>query len=79
MAFYFNLGHGLTALFLLVGATAHAQLPATVEEALMRARIPASAAALLVVDAQDAKAVPRLQHGLSRWLLLWTVPLRCHS
>ena len=62
MGFYFYLRHGLTALFLLVSATAHAQLPAAVDEALMRARIPASAAALLVVDAQDAKAAARLQH-----------------
>ena len=64
MGFYFYLRHGLTALFLLVSATAHAQLPAAVDEALMRARIPASAAALLVVDAQDAKAAARLQHRI---------------
>ena len=43
-------------------AAAQAQLPAAVEDALQRARIPASAAAFLVVDAQDAKAAPRLQH-----------------
>ena len=62
MGFYFYFRHGLTVLLMLVSATAHAQLPAAVEEALMRARIPASATAILVVDAQDAKAVPRLQH-----------------
>jgi len=62
MGFHFHLRHGLPALFLLVSATAQAQLPAAVEEALMRARVPASAVAFLVVDAQDAKAVPRLQH-----------------
>ncbi len=62
MRFYFYLRYGLTALFMLVSATAQAQLPAAVEEALQRARIPAGAAAFLVVDAQDAKAAPRLQH-----------------
>jgi D-alanyl-D-alanine carboxypeptidase/D-alanyl-D-alanine-endopeptidase (penicillin-binding protein 4) len=62
MGFHFHLRHGLPAWFLLVSASAHAQLPAAVEEALMRARVPASAVAFLVVDAQDAKAVPRLQH-----------------
>jgi len=62
MGFHFHLRHGLPALFLLVSASAQAQLPAAVEEALMRARVPASAVAFLVVDAQDAKAVPRLQH-----------------
>jgi D-alanyl-D-alanine carboxypeptidase/D-alanyl-D-alanine-endopeptidase (penicillin-binding protein 4) len=62
MGFHFHLRHGLPALFLLVSATAQAQLPVAVEEALMRARVPASAVAFLVVDAQDPKAVPRLQH-----------------
>jgi D-alanyl-D-alanine carboxypeptidase/D-alanyl-D-alanine-endopeptidase (penicillin-binding protein 4) len=62
MGFHFYLRYGLTALFMLVSATAQAQLPAAVEEALQRARIPAGAAAFLVVDAQDAKASPRLQH-----------------
>ena len=62
MGFHFHLRHGLPALFLLVSASAQAQLPAAVEEALMRARVPASAVAFLVVDAQDAKAAARLQH-----------------
>jgi D-alanyl-D-alanine carboxypeptidase/D-alanyl-D-alanine-endopeptidase (penicillin-binding protein 4) len=64
MGFYFYLRHGFAALFLLVSATAQAQLPAAVEEALQRARIPAGATALLVVDAQDTKATPRLQHRI---------------
>jgi D-alanyl-D-alanine carboxypeptidase/D-alanyl-D-alanine-endopeptidase (penicillin-binding protein 4) len=64
MGFYFYLRHGFAALFLLVSATAQAQLPAAVEEALQRARIPAGATALLVVDAQDTKAMPRLQHRI---------------
>ncbi len=64
MGFYFYSRHGFAALFLLVSATAQAQLPAAVEEALQRARIPAGATALLVVDAQDTKATPRLQHRI---------------
>jgi len=47
---------------IMVSGAVRAQLPAAVEDALQRARIPASASAFLVVDAQDAKAVPRLQH-----------------
>jgi len=62
MGFYLRLRLGITALLFTVSASAQAQLPAAVEEALQRARIPASAAAFLVVDAQDAKAAPRLQH-----------------
>lgn len=62
MGFYLFLRLGITALLLLIGAGAQAQLPAALEEALKQARIPASATALLVVDAQDASAAPRLQH-----------------
>ena len=52
----------MAALSMMFSAAAQAQLPAAVEDALQRARIPANAAAFLVVDAQDAKAAPRLQH-----------------
>lgn len=45
-----------------VSACAQAQLPAPVAEVLQLARIPANATAFLVLDAQDAKAAPRLQH-----------------
>ena len=62
MGFYLHLRLGITGLLFTVSASAQAQLPAAVEEALQRARIPANAAAFLVVDAQDAKAAPRLQH-----------------
>lgn len=62
MGFCFHLRRCLPALLVLVSALAQAQLPASVEEALQRARIPASATAFLVVDAQDAKGVPRLLH-----------------
>ena len=62
MGFYLHLRLGITALLFAVSASAQAQLPTALEEALQRARIPASATAFLIVDAQDAKAAPRLQH-----------------
>ncbi len=62
MGFNLHLRLGITALLFTFSAIAQAQLPTALEEALQRARIPASATAFLVVDAQDAKAVPRLQH-----------------
>jgi D-alanyl-D-alanine carboxypeptidase/D-alanyl-D-alanine-endopeptidase (penicillin-binding protein 4) len=62
MGFCFHLRLSMAALLMMFSAAAQAQLPASVEDALQRARIPASAAAFLVVDAQDAKAAPRLQH-----------------
>ena len=62
MGFNLHLRLGITALLFTFSAIARAQLPTALEEALQRARIPASATAFLVVDAQDAKAVPRLQH-----------------
>jgi D-alanyl-D-alanine carboxypeptidase/D-alanyl-D-alanine-endopeptidase (penicillin-binding protein 4) len=62
MGFCFHLRHGMAALLIMVSGAVRAQLPAELEDALQRARIPASASAFLVVDAQDAKAVPRLQH-----------------
>ena len=62
MGFNLHLRLDITALLFTFSAIAQAQLPTALEEALQRARIPASATAFLVVDAQDAKAVPRLQH-----------------
>ena len=62
MGFYFHLRRGLALLLFTASASALAQLPAPVEEALQRARIPVNATAFLVVDAQDANAAPRLQH-----------------
>lgn len=62
MDFCSHLRHAIAALFLVISAAAKAQLPVALEEALQRARVPISATAFLVVDAQDAKAAPRLQH-----------------
>ena len=41
---------------------AHAQIPATVEVELARAKVPQDAVALLVLDAQNPSAAPRLAH-----------------
>ena len=62
MGFSFYLRLLAAALLLLAGVCAQAQLPVAVQEALQHARIPASAAAFVVADAQDAKAPVRLQH-----------------
>ena len=43
-------------------ALAHAQIPASVDAELARAKVPRDAVALLVLDAQNPSAAPRLSH-----------------
>jgi D-alanyl-D-alanine carboxypeptidase/D-alanyl-D-alanine-endopeptidase (penicillin-binding protein 4) len=62
MGFRSHLRRGAVSLLLLASPSLWAQLPAAVEEALQRARIPASAVSVLVVDAQATQAAARLQH-----------------
>jgi D-alanyl-D-alanine carboxypeptidase/D-alanyl-D-alanine-endopeptidase (penicillin-binding protein 4) len=62
MGFRSHLRRGAIAWLLLASPSLWAQLPAAVEEALQRARIPASAVSVLVVDAQATQAAARLQH-----------------
>ena len=46
-------------------ALAHAQIPASVDAELARAKVPRDAVALLVLDAQNPAAAPRLSHRAS--------------
>jgi len=65
MGFRSHLRRGAVSLLLLASPSLWAQLPAAVEEALQRARIPANAVSVLVVDAQDRQAIARLQHRVN--------------